>query len=101
MLLIVVCAFAHPLIELYQGGPGCGLDLKHNMTQKPHEAHRAQPVTTEEETYINQTGAMVQEQAGAHKQVEVDKQFMCVKKYQMRNQTIKNQTQLYQLGLQL
>ena len=44
------------------------------MTQKPHEAHRAQPVTTEKETHINQTNrAMAQEQAVAHK--EVDKQF--------------------------
>jgi hypothetical protein len=56
------------LIELYQGGPDCGLDLIRNMTQKPHEAHRAQPVTTEEETY-NKRAAMVQEQGLAHKQV--------------------------------
>ena len=71
-----VC-FRAPLIELYQGGPDCGLGLKQNMTQKPHEAHRAQPVTTEEETYINQTNrAMTQEQGLAHKQVETDKQFV-------------------------
>ena len=56
-----VC-FRAPLIELYQGGPDCGLGLKQDMTQKPHEAHRAQPVTTEEETHINQTiRAMAQE----------------------------------------
>ena len=45
------------------------------MTQQPHEAHGAQPVTTEEETY-NPTTATVQEQGLADKQVGTHKQVM-------------------------
>ena len=70
-----VC-FRAPLIELYQGGPDCGLGLKQDMTQEPYEASKAQPFPT---TGVVREQGQADQQAGTHKQVMtqqvVNKQF--------------------------